>query len=512
MYTLIENADIYTMSPACPRAEAAIIHRKKFVYAGTREGAGLYLAGKPFQTLDAQGCTVIPGFNDAHMHYLHTAMRSRRVELGACRSIEAIIEKLRQGLSTQTDGWVVGEGWNQESFAEKRLPTRQDLDRVSDTVPVVASRACGHIATANSAALALAGVTSQDGILREDEQSAVFEHIPATGIDTQIDAMLAAQQTLYAKGITSVQSDDLGSIAPSDWPAFMRRLLNESDSGRLALRYSLQANCGTLETLRHFFENGLHRLRGESFDTACVKLLTDGSLGAHTAWMSAPYADDPTTAGIALYSDGELTALVAEAARHGLPSAIHAIGDAATEQTLCAFEATPGLRHAVVHAQIMTAEQTIRCGRLGLSIMAQPIFLDADAPIVTSRVGEALAATSYRWRTMLAAGAHVAFSTDCPVEPFDPMPNLYCAITRRGLHGQDAYLPGEAFTLEEALYAYTAAGAYVSGHEAERGVIAPGMLADFAVFDRKLNANEPASLLEMGIAKTYIGGECVFSV
>lgn len=511
---LIHNADLYTMHPAMPRAEAAIVEGDRIAFVGTLPAARLFLAGRPHDALDADGATVIPGFHDSHMHLLHTALRARRVQMAGARSIADAQRLLRDGLARAADGWLASEGWNQERFAERRLLTRADLDAVSADVPILATRACGHIAAANGAALARAGLSEDtrfaDGILREDEIGLVSRHIPGLGLPAMLDALREVQHGLLAKGITSVQSDDLGGLPIEGRGAFVRGVRDLCASGGLRLRYAMQAGLGTLEEMRAFFADGLHRVGGPGFRVAHAKLLADGSLGARTAWLRADYADAPGQRGIALYDDVTLAALVREAAAHGLPCAIHAIGDAAMAQVLDAFAAAPGPRHAVVHAQLTDAAQVARCGRMGLTILAQPVFLDADAPIVRRRAGDALAGTSYRWRAMQGSGAHVAFGTDCPVEPYDPMPGLYCAATRRPLSGDTAYLPEEAFTLADALYAYTAAGAYASGEEADKGRLWPGMLADIAVLDRWLDPGAPEEWLGVAARATFVGGACVY--
>lgn len=511
MLTLLSNAEIRTMHPAMPRADAAVIDGERFAFVGTEAAARAWLAGRPYEALRLDGETVIPGFNDSHMHYLHTALGSTRVQLAEARSIQDVLDRLRAAQKAGAGPWIVADGWNQERFAQKRLLTRQDLDQVSADVPILASRACGHIAAANSRALAIAGVDFPDGILREDEISLVARHISPPEEAACLRAMVEAQHGLFARGITSVQSDDVSDMENAERASLLRGICGASDAGTLKVRYAAQAHIGDVDMLEDFCRQGLHRLRGKGFRVSCIKLMADGSLGARTALLRGSYADAPAERGIALHPQAELGAIVRTATRHGMPTAIHAIGDGAMQQVLDAFAAEGGgLRHAVVHAQISDWDQVARCGVMGLTIMAQPIFLDADIPIVQARVGNVLAESSYRWRTMLALGAHVAFGTDCPVEPYDPMPNLYCAAARTGLDEKSAYLPEEGFTLDEALFAYTAAGAYASGEEAEKGCIAPGMLADFVVLDGRLVDGEPACLLRTSVRQTYIGGACVY--
>ncbi len=512
MLTLLFHAQIRTMNPALPRADAAVVENGRFAFVGAESAARLWLAGRAFTEVDADGATVTPGLNDAHLHLSHCAMRGRNVLLSGAASREETVARLRAGLENHSGGWLVGEGWNQEAFWDRRLLTREDLDAVSGEVPVIASRVCGHILAANSRAMEIAGVSKPDGIFREDEQGALHRCMPAAKSEDILNSMLVLQEKLFAQGITSVQSDDLGPVPDGETARFLRALRDACACGRMKLRYAEQALRESLEELRAFLQEDLHRLFAPTFRVSCLKVLADGSLGARTAYLSGDYADAPGEKGVAIYTDEALCALVREAASHGLPTAIHAIGDAAMEQALRAFaQEGKNLRNAVVHAQLTTAAQAARCGRLGVHVLAQPIFLDADAPIVRARVGGALAGTSYCWRSMLSTGANVAFSTDSPVEPFDTMPNLYCAVTRRGRKGAEPYLPDEAFTLDEALFAYTAAGARVTKEEAEKGRIQPGHYADFVVWDRRMDEREPESLLETRARETYVGGERVYA-
>lgn len=509
---LLILGDIRTMHHAAPRAKAMAVEGERIAFVGSETAARAWLSGRvgrAWETLDVRGLTVLPGFNDAHLHFAHHALQSRRVSLRGSRSAQEVVARLRKGLAHRKGKWLIGEGWNQDIFSDRRMVTREDLDTVSKDVPVIATRVCGHIMAANSLALSMAGLDTADGLLREDEQSMIWRLLPQPNHAETLEAMVEAQWGLYAKGITSIQSDDLTGRNARE---FLTLLRDAGDSGRLKVRYAQQANVGEARALEAFFRDELHRIQGRRMRVSCIKLLADGSLGARTAALSQPYADSPETRGIAIYSQEALCELVQIASANQFPVAVHAIGDAAMRQVLDAVETEGnGLSHAVVHAQITTAELVARCGRLGVAIIVQPIFLDADMPIVRARVGDQLAQTSYHWRSMLGAGANVAFSTDCPVEPYDPFPNLFCAITRTRLSGGEAFLPEEAFTLEEALYAYTAAGAVASGENGEKGILFPGMLADFIVLNKRLDENEPTTILEVSVAQTFIGGERVFA-
>ena len=511
MHTKIVNAKIRTMDAANPIASAAVIHDDLFDYVGNADVAEKYLDGIPHETIDAGGADVLPGFNDSHMHVLHCAGVSDVVSLQDAESVEACIELMKSAYGKRVDGWIVAEGWNQEHFREKRMFTRADLDAVSEDIPVVARRVCGHLVVANTYALRLAGLINHDGVLRENECGAIYSLMPEPSVAEQLERLIRFQPKLFEHGITSVQSDDLGWIPEGEAKVFLRAMAEASDNGRLMLRYAAQVCLDGYEETRRFFNRRLHEIRGQGFRVAHQKLFADGSLGARTAWLSTPYADSPDTSGIQMMSTNDMALQIRLAAEYGVPSTIHVIGDAAFGQALDAIELGGlGLRHALVHAQITQWPQIWRCGRMGLDILAQPAFLRTDMPIIEKRVG-ALADSSYRWKSLLGAGSTVAFGTDSPVEPFDPMLNLYCAIARHGPNMGHAYLPEEAFALDEALYAYTVVGARVSGESQEKGRIAAGMLADFVVLDGNLSDDDPESLLTVGIRETYIGGTRVFA-
>jgi predicted amidohydrolase YtcJ len=507
------------MDAARPTASAAVIVDGVFEYVGDANVINKLFGGYPYDScqheiVDAKGADVVPGFNDSHMHALHCAGLNDIVSLHDAGSIEESLARMESAKHRRADGWIVAEGWNQDRFDERRPLTKDDLDSVSDSIPIVATRVCGHVATANTAALRMAGLSGHDGVLREGECGLVKNLIPAPDLETQCGRLVAFQERLFEKGVTSIQSDDLGWIPDGQAERYINTIAFLSNSGELAVRYALQASLGDTGSALQFFEAGSHEIHGKRFKVSHQKLFADGSLGARTAWLHQPYTDAPNDSGIAVMDIGDMNARVELAAKYGVPSAIHVIGDAAFSQALCTLGGTwygssHALNHALVHAQITNWDQIREAGSRGLNILAQPVFLRTDAPIVRDRVGDR-ADSSYRWRTMLGAGATVAFSTDSPVEPFDPMLNMYCAITRHGPDSTEPYLPDEAFTLDEALYAYTAAGARVSGESGLKGRIAHGQLADFVILDGKLNPNDPRALLTTGVRETFISGKSVW--
>ena len=244
-------------------------------------------------------------------------------------------------------------------------------------------------------------------------------------------------------------------------------------------------------------------------------MLGDGALGARTAFLSIPYADDSTTYGIPVYSKELMEAMISYANQNNMQVAVHTIGDACLDWVLGAYEKAlveyprEDHRHGIVHCQIMRADQWEKIEKLKLHVYAQTIFLDYDINIVKERVGEDLAQTSYAWKTLMKRGVTVSNGSDAPVEFPDVMAGIQCAVTRKTLNGQKEYLPEEAFTVKEAIDSYTVQGARASFEEEKKGKIKEGMFADFVILDENLFEVSKERIKEVKILETYLGGKLV---
>ena len=432
--------------------------------------------------------------------------------------------------------WLLGEGWNHDYFTdEKRYPTAADLDAVTTEYPLLVMRTCFHVGVLNSKAMELIGLDaaaaekmgafagknpdgSPDGVVKEHIVDTIKANLPAPELKTLLNMVLVCQKDLFACGITSIQSDDFKYTPDGCAYEMMRLLRDASEDGRLKVRWGEQALLPTKAELDEFFDRkGLDDSYGNrSFKISTVKLLTDGSLGARTAYMRRPYADDPSTRGLPTYTQEELDALVLKAHENNMPVAMHAIGDGAMEMALNAVErarkAMPYVhpRHGVVHCQITDRRQVERFRELDVIAFIQPIFIDYDMHIVFDRVGRELGSTSYAWKDYIESGVHAPFGTDAPVEDFNPMRGLYCAVTSRDLNGEGPFLPRQILSREQALYGYTAAGAWATHDEDVKGKIKSGMYADFITVDRDLLNCPERDILAAKVTATYIGGEKVF--
>lgn len=539
---LLKNGVIATMDPARPIAEAAVTEGEYFAYVGDCASAEAFarrFGTSGFETLDLDGAFVMPGFNDSHMHFIHYVKSKLSVDLFGTASLTELLERMRGGLARfePKDGrWLMGEGWNQELFTdEKRFPTCRDLDQITTEYPILILRSCFHVGVMNSKAMELlklnrdtaarCGVFAEldetgapNGVIKENVLDDIKASLPSIGLPDLLEQVELAQRDLFAEGLTSVQSDDF-KYAPEECPyALMEGLRGYAERGRLQLRIAEQALLTEPETLDDFFDRGGAYFGGSTrFRISTVKILADGSLGARTAFLRAPYADAPEQLGLPIYETQEtLDALVLAAHLHNLPAAIHAIGDGGAEMALHAIgtarEQMPWLRprHGLVHCQVMGPDQLRRMAELDVTAFVQPVFINGDMHIAPARLGAERVKSSYAWGDMERLGIRLAFGTDCPVEHFRPLDGVSCAVTRCDFQGNGPFLPEQALSPAQALYAYTAGGAYASGEETWKGQIKPGMLADFILLDRNLLTCPPEELRSARVLSTYVGGICVY--
>ena len=507
MKTIFYNAAVYTGQ--LPLQQAFAVEEDKFLFCGRNEEAMmLYRQGDI--RIDLQGAFVCPGFNDSHMHLLNfgRALLCPRLDQHT-RSLADMLRCLKEyDEANPGTGWIVGRGWNQDYFSDcRRMPNRHDLDQVSRSRPVCAVRACGHALAVNSFALALLGIdgaTPQpeggeivmeqgipNGIFLDSAMDMVYAAISAPDKEELKDMIRRACRDLNTYGVTSCHSDDYCVFNGLPWETVNESYRELSETGELTVRVYEQCNFTNLKDLQAFLETGLRTGSGDSlFRIGPLKMLGDGALGPRTAFLSRPYADKPDTTGIPVFSQETFDEMIGCAHKNGMQVAIHAIGDACLDRVLSAIEkarqAHPGKnhRHGIVHCQITRPDQLEQILRQELHVYAQSIFLDYDIGIVKERAGEVLAKTSYCWKTLLCRGGTVSNGTDCPVELPFALGGIQCAVTRKNLRGDlGPYLPEEAFSLHEALYSYTAAGAWASFEENSKGRIRAGMLADFVILE-----------------------------
>ena len=536
MRTIYYNGAVYT--GALPLVQSFGEEDGRFFFAGSNEEA-VALKREGDRLVDLQGRFVCSGFNDSHMHLLSYGSSLRMAQLadrtGSLSDMLNCLREFRDSRTFRENAWLQGRGWNQDYFADTdRMPNRHDLDKVSTDIPICAVRACGHCLVVNTKALTLLGIGANtpqpaggrigmeegepDGRFFDNAMDLIYEAIPAPDKEEVKEMMLAACRSLNAYGVTSSQTDDYCAFHNVPWPLVNEAYRELEAEGRLTVRVYEQSNFTSLEALKAFVEAGNRTGTGSSlFKIGPLKMLGDGALGARTAYLGRPYADDPSTCGIPVFSQEVMDEMVGYANAQGMQVAIHAIGDACLDRILTAYERAMAShprkdpRHGIVHCQITRPDQLAKIGRMGLHVYAQSIFLDYDIHMVKERVGEELASTSYSWKTLMETGATVSNGTDCPVELPDALACIQCAVTRKTLKDQiGPYLPDQAFTVKEALDSYTCGGAYASFEENIKGKISPGMLADFVVLEENPFETPPEKLREIPVRETYLGGRKVY--
>jgi predicted amidohydrolase YtcJ len=475
--------------------------------------------------LNARGTStfVFPGLNDAHTHLGSAGQTKLNVDLTGVPSLAAMLTKIQAFAKQSPAGhWLTGGNWDHTLWASKTLPTRQDLDEVTDGHPTFLDRIDGHISIANSAALAAAGITGKTtppqggaidldasgeptGILRESAQELVYKVIPPPSHDERLRGDELAIADALSHGVTSVQDF-------SDWQDFL--ICEELEKqGKLNLRISewlpFKAPLEELKKMRAH-----HDANDPMLHTGFLKGFMDGSLGSRTAAMKAPFSDDPHNTGLPQYTQGQLNKMVVERAQAGFQIGFHAIGDAATSMALNTFDqpaVSRTARNRIEHAQVVDPTDIPRFKKLGVIASMQPNHLLTDMNWAEDRLGPQRAAYSYAWKAFLDAGVPLAFGTDYPVEPITPFRGLYAAVTRMNEQGTKTYFSQNKITRGQALYAYTQGSAYAEFAEKHKGKLVPGYDADFILIDRDLYKVAAPAILDTHVRETYVAGQQVFA-
>ncbi|GAB2732485.1 amidohydrolase [Sinomonas soli] len=518
--TLFTDALFRTLDPRHPAVEALLVEDGLIVAAGT-VAAMRERAPRGTEEVSFGGGTAVPGFADAHIHTASLARAMHQVDLHAATSLEEALERLRPVVAEPAStGWIFGGWWDSNRWSVPVQPDRRSLDSVCGDRPAALTSADGHTVWCNTAALRRLGIdaTTPDpvggeyvrdphgdpsGILRESAVYQIRDLEAREGAATLADQLAAAQEHLLAAGITSVHDID----GPDALAAF-EQLRSE---GRLSLRVHKLLLADGLDAA---IAQGIRTGDGDEWiSTGAVKIFADGAAGSHTCHMSEHFPGDEQDFGMEVTPYPELVDLVRTASEAGLAVAVHAIGDRANQLVLDALAANlgvsarHGIRHRIEHAQFLRREDVARVAELGVVASMQPQHCPADYPLRSLLAGRDLAA--YAWRSLLDAGAVLAFGSDAPVEEPRPLLGLHAAITRMTPAGEPSggWDPHERITAEEALHAYTVGTAYASGEEDLKGRLAPGMLADFAVLDTDPFACTPDALPEAKVTATVVGGQ-----
>jgi len=496
-------------------AEAVALWRGKVLAVGSSADMEP-LIGPSTTVIELEGRLATPGLYEAHMHLIPVGLAMGQVDAraSAVRTLDELLRRIGERARASKPGeWVLARGYDQFELDVKRHPHRTELDAVAPDNPVLLTRACGHVAIANSRALELAGVTvatpvpaggliEQEngvltGLMAENGRDPVKAVMPVPPHGMLVDAIERGARHLNGFGITSHMDAAVGIAAKyAEIPAY-RAALRE---GRMPVRSNLCLLHSPHGILEECWREGLVTGTGDDMlSIGPVKIFTDGSAGGKTAAMSAPYLGEPATHGVFCLTDAEMDDMTMDVHAKGYQLAVHAIGDAAIEQTLVAMEKAldrhpdPDRRHRIEHCGFLSADQRRRMRARGIEPVPQPVFIHDFGDLYVSVLGGERPHASYPMRTWIEEGFAPAASTDAPVCDATPFPNLYTMLTRKTSRGT-VIGADQTISIERAIQAYTAFGAYVNRCEHHRGKLVPGMAADVAVFSRDLLTARPEDI------------------
>lgn len=525
---LIIHATIRTMDSSRPLADAVAIYGNRIVAVGKTQEIRR-LAGARTRVIDAGRKLVLPGFNDAHVHFLMGGFQLSSVDLRDTKSSEEFAARLGQFAERHPKGrWITGGDWDHERWPGTPLPTKEMIDPTTQETPVFVSRLDGHMALGNSLALKLAGVTRETkdppgglivrapqtgeptGLLKDAAMALVDRVIPGRTFAEKLAAARAATDHAAQLGVTSVQDMSAGEDV-----GVYQVLLK---AGQLKTRIYAVSPLPAWERLartgvRAPFGNDMLRIGG-------LKGFADGSLGSSTALFFEPYHDAPETRGLPadqMFPEGAMLKRVEEADRAGLQVMIHAIGDRANEQILDIFKQVAKKNGArdrpfrIEHAQHLRSNEIVRFGPQKIIASMQPYHAIDDGRWCDKRIGQERSKGTYAFRSLLDTGATLAFGSDWTVAPLNPLLGIYAAVTRRTLDGKhpQGWVPEQRISVDEAVRAYTVGSALAESAPA-KGRLAPGQLADLVMLDKDIFKIDPVEIERAHVLLTILDGRVVY--
>jgi predicted amidohydrolase YtcJ len=521
------NARVWTGDRAAPWAEAIAVRGDAIAAVGTSDEIRRLAAG--LTPIDAAGRLVVPGFIDAHVHFVDGGFRLTSVQLRDARTREVFVDRIRAFAATVPHGtWITGGDWDHSLWGGE-LPARDWIDAATPNHPVWINRLDGHMALANRAALDAAGVnrTTADvaggeivrgrrgeptGLLKDNAMALVNKVVPAPAPEMQDRALAAAMQYVAEQGVTSVHN--MGGWSALDTFARARR------ANALRVRIYGLVPLADWERLRDVVAKktyGGSDGRGDEWlRVGGLKGFVDGSLGSHTAAFDQPFDDAPKDRGLLVNQPEDLDRWIAGADKAGLHVVVHAIGDRANRllldiyQRVAAEHGARDRRFRIEHAQHLAAADIPRFAQLGVVASMQPYHAIDDGRWAEQYIGRRIQ-TTYAFRSLLDAGATLAFGSDWFVAPPTPLEGIYAAVTRRTLDDRHpgGWVPQQKITVEEALRAYTSGAAYASFDETRKGMLTAGRLADFVMLDRNLFEIAPEEIRHARVVMTVVGGRKV---
>jgi len=526
---IITNANVWTVDRNHPTAQAVAILGDRIAAVGSSEEMDAW-RGPQTRMIDAAGKLLLPGFNDAHVHFVPGGFQLDQVQLTDARSREEFVRRIAaQARKLRKGEWILGGDWDEQNWSPPELPAHDWIDAVTPDNPVFVERHDGHESLANALAMKLAGITAATrspaggeivhdaqgnptGIFKDAAQGLFAKAIPNPTQQARVRAARRALDYAASLGVTSVQDMDPEYADIEAYSILQERgeLTARIYAAPLETHWQDQAKLG----IRHSFGSDLLRI-------GAVKGFADGSLGSTTAYFFEPYVDAPNTRGLLSDEMQPISGMrqrLTGADKAGLQICIHAIGDQAISIVLDIFQdiqKTNGVRDRrwrIEHAQHMAPKDFQRFSQLKVIASVQPYHAIDDGQWAEKRIGPIRAKTTYAFRTFLDNGVHLAFGTDWTVAPLNPMLGLYAAVTRATLDGKhpNGWIPEQKITIQEAIEAYTMGSAYAEFEDKEKGSITPGKLADMVLISDNILRIDPRAIRDAKVEMTMLGGKIVY--
>ena len=526
---ILVDGKIWTGNSGQPWAEAVAFQGNRILAVGTNK-AIRKMAGNETEVIDLKGGFALPGFIDSHVHFLNGGFSLMSIQLRDAASRDEFISRIAAKAKTLAKGeWILNGDWDHTRFIPPELPRREWIDNITPDNPVCINRLDGHMILANGLALKMGGVTrttpvppggeivkdpasgEPTGILKDAAMDHVYNKIPAPTLAQNLRAAEAAMKHAAELGVTSVH--DMSD--PSSFEVYQELLRKNQLTLRLYV-YIPVTEVDILERLKLKSPFG-----NDDLKLAGLKGFADGSLGSATAYFFEPYTDDPKTKGLLhgqMYPEGIMEKRILSADRAGLQVAVHAIGDRANAIILDIYEKAGAQngprdrRFRIEHAQHLRPADIARFGRLGVIASMQPYHAIDDGRWAEEKIGSERARSKYAFKSLLEKGARLAFGSDWPVAPLDPIQGIYAAVTRRTIDDKNpnGWFPEQKISLEEAIQGFTSGGAFAEFAEMSKGSIEPGKLADLIVLDKNLFEIPPEEIRNAKVRMTILGGRVIY--
>lgn len=531
---VIKNAEIVTIDKDNPRAEAVAVKGEFIIAVTSNKKINQYIEEGITKVIDAKGRLLVPGFNDAHIHFTSGGRSMMNLDFRYVHDLEKIQQMVKEKVAQSKPGELIaGRGWEHETFPDKKWPTKEILDAVAPDNPVMLSRADGHSVWVNSYIIERSGITKDtpdppNGTIVKDpvtgEPTGIFKEGARRLLKVESSVKLSPEEqeeradrglelaldAARRTGVTSIQQLN------GEYERFQRF----KDEGKLTLRVTFnmampddEQGLKRLGELRKRFPQENNWIR-----FGYLKIFIDGTLGSGTALMFEPFEDDPSTSGLPMMPYEEYERRIVAADAMGFQTGTHAIGTKGNNWVLNAIEKALEVngkrnsRHRSEHAQILLLSDIPRFAELGVIASMQPTHCITDKRFAEKRIGMERCKGAYAWQKFLDAGVHIAFGTDWAVEPIDPLEGLYASVTRKDRAGEpgEGWFPDQKLSMEKAIELYTIGSAYAEFMEDHKGIIKVGYFGDIVLFNNDLMTIPHEEIMTSKVDYTIVGGKIVF--